>query len=498
MEDWAAQAAGTGIRPLVVWFRDDLRLADHPALEHARRSGLPLICVYVLQPAQEGMRGLGGAASWWLHGALQALDQDLRACGGELLLLAGSAPDVLGQLASQVDAAGLVWNRRYGQAERAMDAGIKQRFRAEGRLASSHAGSVLHEPWTLRPDGATPYQVFSAYWRACLRAGEPPLPLPAPADLRFASLQGLSLASRRSLAELDLLPRTPDWAGGLRAHWVPGEAAAWRQLQQFVEEGLRGYAEGRDFPGQAHCSRLSPYLRFGHLSPRQIWHAMSAAALQHRLPGQDLDKFLAELGWRDFCQYLHYHHAALESRPLQPSFEAMPWRHDPAALKAWQRGQTGYPLVDAGMRELWTTGWMHNRVRMVVASFLVKHLLLDWRDGEAWFWDTLVDADPASNPASWQWVAGCGMDAAPYFRIFNPILQGQKFDAQGAYVRHWLPELAKLPDRALQQPWTASSAQTRAAGVRLGIDYPEPVVEHAMARERALQAYAQMRAVRRD
>ncbi len=489
----AVNAVANLREPVIVWFRDDLRLADHPALERACASGRPLICVYVSDPSAATPRPPGGAARWWLHHALADLDGQLQRLGGGLLLLHGPAAEVLEQLAVETRAAGVYWNRRYGQDERTLDAGIKQRFRDLGLQASSLPGGMLHEPWTLRPDGVPPYQVFSAYWRACLRLGAPAAPCPIPAGMQFADLRSLDQPFRRRLVELNLLPHSPDWAGGLRAAWTVGEAAAWQRLQQFVEEGLRGYAGARDFPGLPGSSRLSPYLRFGQLSPRQVWHAVWAAAAVHRLPNGDVEKFLSELGWRDFCQYLHYHHPGLERRNLQRGFERMPWRQDPSALQAWQQGRTGYPLVDAGMRELWQTGWMHNRVRMVAASFLVKHLLLDWREGEAWFWDTLVDADVASNPASWQWVAGCGMDAAPYFRVFNPVLQGQKFDERGDYVRHWVPELAGLPDRFLHQPWALPAAQARTAGFRIGSDYPSPVVEHAQGRERALQAFARMR-----
>ncbi|MHC1480795.1 cryptochrome/photolyase family protein [Frateuria aurantia] len=482
-----------GSRPVIVWFRDDLRLADHPALDAAQRSGRPLICVYVVEDAHSGVRAPGGALRWWLHQGLQALGNNLLRQGGELLLLSGQASQRLLELAMRTQAAGIFWNRRYGQAERSQDAQIKQLFREQGRFANSLPGAVLYEPWTVRPGDDRPYQVFSAYWRACQRLGPPSMPLPRPARWLFAEVDRRGVAGCTSLADLDLQPRHPDWAGGLRDAWAAGEDGAWRRLEEFLDETLQGYAEGRDFPGRDACSRLSPYLRLGHLSPRQVWHAVWSSATMHRLSGQDVDKFLSELGWRDFCYYLHYHYPDLSRHNLQPSFDAMPWRDDAGALRTWQQGRTGFPLVDAGMRELWSTGWMHNRVRMVVASFLVKHLLLDWRHGEAWFWDTLVDADAASNPASWQWVAGCGMDAAPYFRIFNPVLQGQKFDPHGDYIRRWVPELAKLPDRVLQQPWTATAAQARAAGVRLGQDYPLPCVEHALGRERALQAYAQMR-----
>jgi deoxyribodipyrimidine photo-lyase len=341
---------------------------------------------------------------------------------------------------------------------------------------------LLREPWTLATQSGTPFRVFTPFWRALRERGAPPSPLPAPNHLTaHAWPRGLA---RTTLDALELEPKNPDWAAPLRAVWRRGEAGAQAALRQFLEHGLRDYVEGRDRPHQEATSRMSPYLRFGHISPRQLWHAAPAA-----------DKFLSELGWREFSYYLLFHSPDLATRNWQPAYDAMAWRHDKPALRAWQRGQTGYPLVDAGMRQLWQTGWMHNRVRMVAASFLIKHLLLDWRLGEAWFWDTLVDADPASNPASWQWVAGSGADAAPYYRIFNPVLQGRKFDPAGAYVRRWVPELAALPAALIHEPWTAKPAALRAAGVRLGQTYPLPIVDHDAARARALTAWQATRAL---
>jgi deoxyribodipyrimidine photo-lyase len=352
---------------------------------------------------------------------------------------------------------------------------------------------LLHEPWEVLTGAGKPYQVFTAYWRAARAHGEVAVPLPEPARWVFHPLPPALAARRVTLPALGLLPTGPDWAGGLRDAWRCGEDDGLAMLQAFLTQRLRGYGVARDRPDQPATSRLSPYLRFGQLSVRQIWHAAHAAAqAEGAVALADLDKFLGELGWREFCYGLLYALPDLSTCAVRRQFDAMPWRRDPAALAAWQRGATGYPLVDAGMRELWTTGWMHNRVRMVVASFLVKHLLLDWRDGEAWFWDTLVDADPANNAANWQWVAGCGADAAPYFRIFNPVLQGQKFDPDGAYVRRWVPELARLPASVIHAPWRARSEQLAAAGVRLGVDYPLPIVEHEAARQRALAALAQV------
>jgi len=295
------------------------------------------------------------------------------------------------------------------------------------------------------------------------------------------------------LEDWQLEPRRPDWAGGLRESWTPGEAAAQARLAQFLKTDVSAYATGRDFPGRDVTSRLSPYLRYGEISPRQVWYAARFASAARPAIAGGVDKFLSELGWREFCRHLLFDHPDLATRNLQTAFDAFPWQYDDDALRAWQKGLTGYPIVDAGMRELWHSGVMQNRVRMVVASFLVKHLLIDWRLGEQWFWDTLVDGDPGSNPANWQWVAGCGADAAPYFRVFNPILQGEKFDADGGYVRRWVPELAALPDKLIHQPWTATPVELKAAGITLGDNYPMPIIDHRKGRERALAAYATVR-----
>ncbi|WP_431819952.1 cryptochrome/photolyase family protein [Burkholderia sp. F1] len=486
--------AAPSIAPAIVWFRDDLRLTDQPALMRAVRSGRPLVCVYVHATGDAAGRALGGAANWWLHGALHALDAALARHGGRLLLLRGDAPREIERVAHETGAAAVYWNRRYGQPQRDADAALKSALEARGLTVASSNGSLLNEPWDVLTAAGTPYQVFTAYWRAARRDRAVAAPLPGPEHIAFQPWPAAVRERAVTLDALALRPDAPDWAGGLRDAWpAPGEAGAQRQLAAFVLSSLAAYADARDRPDQAATSRLSPYLRFGNLSPRQVWHA---ALVQAQAGGAacaaGADKFLSELGWREFSYAWLYHFPALATANVRAQFDAMPWRSDPGALRAWQRGLTGYPLVDAGMRELWTTGWMHNRVRMVVASFLVKHLLVDWRAGEAWFWDTLVDADPANNAASWQWVAGCGADAAPYFRVFNPVLQGRKFDPRGAYVRRWVPELAGLDDASIHAPWTASPLQLAAAGVRPGIDYPEPLVDHDVARRRALDALASL------
>ena len=345
----------------------------------------------------------------------------------------------------------MFWNEIAQAPHQAVADQVAAALKEIGVTSHSFPGDLLVAPANIRNKENRGLRVFTPFWRRVQALGDPPKPLPAPKRLaRDRTLQATALESWR------LEPTQPDWAGGLRETWKPGELSAQQRLKAFLENGVAGYASERDRPDRDGTSRLSPHLRFGEISPRQVWHAARFAAAERPALSGDIDKFLSELGWREFCRHLLFDVPDLATRNLQPSFDAFPWRHDDKALRAWQRGQTGYPVVDAGMRELWHTGVMHNRVRMVVASFLVKHLLIDWREGEQWFWDTLVDADPGSNPANWQWVAGCGADAAPYFRVFNPVLQGEKFDPDGAYVRRWVPELARLPASLIHQPWSAT------------------------------------------
>ena len=470
--------------PVIVWFRDDLRLSDNPALCAAAQSGRPIVCIFIHDEESEGLRPLGGAARWWLHGSLLELDASLKTRGGGLSIYAGAAAKIFPRLVKGCNAGAVFWNRRYGEAERKVDEAVKIELNAQQIEARSFNGHLLYEPWSIKTKAGAPFRVFSAFWRAAHGAGEPEPPLPVPSGLRFFKEPAKGGPWQVALADLALEPSAPDWAGGLRAAWQSGEAGAQTQLEHFVDEPLTDYAGDRDYPDRPSTSRLSPYLRFGNISPRQAWHAANAAAHAggHGI-GRNLEKFQSELGWREFSYHLLYHNPDMVTRNLQPKFDGMPWRGDANALKAWQQGRTGYPIVDAGMRELWNTGWMHNRVRMVVASFLVKHLLIDWRQGEAWFWDTLVDADPANNPASWQWVAGSGADAAPYFRVFNPVLQGEKFDSEGKYVRRWVPELADVPPSVVHRPWEAA---LDIAG------YPARIVEHGAARRRALEAYGDL------
>ncbi len=481
-------AAVDRVAPAIVWFRDDLRVSDHPALTAATRSRRPVICLFVLD--EETMRPLGGATRWWLEQSLRALGRDLRNCGGSLVLRRGRASAIVPALAAECGAAGAYWNRRYDQAGAAVDQAIARRLAADGVATETFHGTLLFEPSAVKTRAGAPFAVYTPFWRQARLLGEPRAALPAP-----ARIDGAAAITSDRLDDWRLTPCAPDWADGLRATWVPGEAGARARADVFLDAGLAGYATLRDRPDRPNTSQLSPHLRFGEVSAFQLWHAAQAARDTQcgaKITQRDVDKFRAELGWREFAYHLLHHHPDLATRNFQPRFDAFPWASDAAGLRAWRNGRTGYPIVDAGMRELWATGWMHNRVRMIVASFLVKHLLLDWRLGEAWFWDTLVDADPANNPAGWQWVAGSGADAAPYFRIFNPVLQGQKFDPEGAYVRRWVPELDRWPAEFIHSPWRAGGRALPRAGPP-GDRYPDPIVDHQTARARALASLASLR-----
>ena len=469
--------------PTLLWFRDDLRLADNPAIDAAAREAAPVVPLFVLDDETPGRWRIGGASRWWLEGSLAALDADLRGRGSRLILRRGAADRVVPAFAAELGAARVLCNRGYEPAARERDLRIEAMLRAQGAALESFAASLLIEPGQLATNEGRPFKVFTPFWRALVARYRPAPALAPPKQL--AAPRRWPESDR--LEDWKLRPTSPDWAAGF-AIWRPGEAAAAERLSRFVEESLPGYGDKRNRPDLPHTSRLSPHLHFGEISPSQAWRSAEDAHARGSGSETDLDAFLAELGWREFSRHLLFHFPELPERPWREEFERFAWRADPAALRAWQRGRTGYPIVDAGMRELWATGWMHNRVRMIAASFLTKHLLIDWRAGEEWFWDTLVDADLANNAASWQWVAGSGVDAAPFFRIFNPVLQGERFDPGGDYVRRWVPELAALPAPDIQRPWT--SERLAEAGIVLGHSYPEPIVEHAFARRRALEAYA--------
>ena len=466
--------------PMILWFRQDLRLADNPALDKAIRTGRPVVPVYILDDGP-AVRRIGAASRWWLYGSLRALDGDLRDRGARLILRRGDSQAELRRLIGETGADTVFMNRRFEPDAFVHDADIAHALQADGVECHGCNGSLLARPGAVRTGSGGPYRVFTPFLKALLETATPPQSLPAPAAVEAPA----GLASD-SLDDWALRPTAPDWAGGF--DWSPGEAGAATALATFVERGLKTYARGRDHPAEPVVSRLSPHLHWGEIHPWRAAEAARRAASDGRVAPAEAEKFVAELGWRDFSAQLLHHFPQMTDTAFRPEYDRMPWRDDPAALEAWKRGRTGYPIVDAGMRELWATGWMHNRVRMIVASFLVKDLLIDWRAGEAWFWDTLVDADLASNVQNWQWVAGSGADASPWFRIFNPITQGQKFDADGRYVRRWVPELACLPDRWLHAPWTAPAEVLRDAGIRLDRHYPEPIVDHAAARARALEA----------
>ena len=468
----------------LVWLRDDLRLDDNPALAEAASLGDPLTVVYVLDEGSAGVRPHGGAAKWWLHHSLRELASALEAAGSRLLLRRGRAAEVIADLAGETGATNLLWNRRYGGPERAIDARVKSWAAEHGVRTESFQASLLFEPWTVRTGAGGPYKVFTPFWKACLDRTEPRLPLDAPHQLPASAPAGAGgLPTGDALESWGLLPRRPDWSAGLAETWTPGEAGAHGRLEDFLDGPAAEYGTGRDLPGIEGTSRLSPHLRFGEVSPFRIWHA-----LRRRFPHQapaDVGIFRSELGWREFCWQLLYENPSLATRNYRTEFDRFGWQTpSDAELAAWRQGRTGYPLVDAGMRQLWRTGWMHNRVRMAAASFLVKNLLADWRLGEAWFWDTLVDADAASNPANWQWVAGSGADASPYFRIFNPVTQSRKFDAEGRYLRQYLPELSAVDGKAIHEPWKAGAAAP---------DYPDPIVGLPESRARALETYQQLK-----
>ena len=461
---------------ILFWFRQDLRLHDNPGLCAAVDAGR-VLPVYILDDDNAGPHRPGAASRWWLHHSLHALNESL---AGSLLALAGDPGTLLPRLLESYPITAVYWNRCYEPWRMTRDRRVKQTLTDAGVEVRSFNGSLLWEPWDVLKADGDPYRVFTPFYRKrCLTAAPPREPIAPPPAAAFVRTN----AAGNSIDALELLPRTR-WDRKLEAHWEIGEAGAQARLDGFLDHGLDGYADGRNFPDRACVSRLSPSLHFGELSPNTAWHAARRERDDH-----NVDVFCSELGWREFSHSLLYHYPELPRDNLQSRFDAFPWRDDNDDLERWQRGATGYPIVDAGMRELWQTGYMHNRVRMIVGSFLVKNLLLHWHAGERWFWDCLVDADMANNSASWQWIAGCGADAAPYFRIFNPVTQGQKFDPDGRYTRTYCPELASLPDRFVHCPWDAPGDVLATAGVELGQHYPAPIVDLKASRERALEAF---------
>lgn len=471
----------------LVWFRNDLRVADHPALHDALAAGDAIVPVYIHAPEEQAPWPAGAAGNWWLHQSLNALNGTLARLGSRLIIRRGDSAAELLSIIKQSGATDVHWNRCYEPAAIARDRRVAQQLSDAGVQCHQHHAGLLFEPGTLLNKTGEPYKVFTPFWRICQQRLAPLAPLSSPSGLPMVSGGLSSLA----LTELDLLPSKP-WYAGLHDTWQPGEAGAHQRLRAFCQSALALYPQWRDYPDRPGTSRLSPHLHFGEITPQQILWTLNDWAHRGETSGltQAAESLIRELGWREFAHHILYHFPHTTDRPLNPRFGELPWRQDAQhLLHAWQLGQTGFPIIDAGMRQLWQTGWMHNRVRMIAASFLVKNCRIDWRQGARWFWDTLVDADLANNSFNWQWVAGCGADAAPYFRIFNPVLQSKKFDPEGRYLQRWLPELAPLPKRWIHQPWTAPHPVLDAAGIHIGADYPAPVLDLDQTRRDTLDLF---------
>jgi len=468
----------------IIWLRNDLRLEDHEAFQAAIEKGYRILPVFIWSPEEDAEAAMGAASHVWLHHALKDLQERLAEMGLPLIIRKGRIEAVLDALLKETQAEAIYWSRRYEPCILERDLPLKRKFKQAGLDVVSFPGSLLVEPNRLMNLSGKPYKVFTAFWRACLKLR---FDRPVQVDWERA-LPPKQVPGGLALEQLKLLPEIA-WHQGIEEDWDISGRAGLQRMEAFAAGRMSDYETGRNLPGEDGTSRLSPYLHFGMLSPRQVYDC----AMKTCEEGQGRDVFVAEIGWREFAYYLLYHFPDTVREPLRSEFAAFPWREDPSGLAAWQRGLTGYPFVDAGMRQLWHSGWMHNRVRMVVASFLVKDLMQHWRKGAKWFENTLVDADLAANTLGWQWTSGCGADAAPYFRVFNPVSQGKKFDPGGGYIRRWVPELASLPDRYLHEPWTAPASVLESAGLDLGKDYPMPIVDHAQCRKEALAAYKALR-----
>ena len=471
--------------PVIYWLRQDLRLSDNSALNAASNSGKPVICVYILDDTLAGPWKTGSASRWWLHHSLSQLSQQLQGLNVALVLRHGETKQILEQLIIETNAQELYFSRHYEPYNVKLEQVLNDTLGGKIKI-KRFKSLLLHEPEQIQTQSGEPYKVFTPFYKACMQQPHTHTPLAAPKILTAYTGKLVS----ETLADWQLLPKNPDWASNFNSYWQPGEAGAHAMLNEFLGESIDQYENLRNRPDIAGTSRLSPHLHFGEISPRQIWTAIEQSNHHY---GNTESPYTRQLIWRDFSHNLLFHWPHFPEEPFKKEFASFPWKRNKKALACWQHGETGYPIVDAGMRQLWATGWMHNRVRMIVASFLIKDLLIPWQAGQAWFWDTLVDADLANNSASWQWVAGCGADAAPYFRIFNPVLQGSKFDPKGNYVRDWIPELAHLPDKFVHAPWQASAQILQASKIQLGKNYPKPLVDHDSARKRALAALEQMK-----
>ena len=476
----------------IVWFRHDLRLDDNPVIAAAAARG-SVVPVFIWAPQEETPWEPGAASRWWLQQSLLSLAASLEKAGAPLIVCHGPTLATLRQLIETFSATHVGWNRRYEPAVVARDTVIKKALIDDGLAVESFNGSLLFDPLKVASKESRPYQVFTPFWRLLLARDEPAEPLAAPKKLLPAKPAVKNSVRNKTtgvtIESLDLLPAI-DWATTMRGIWAPGAASANKKLQSFLAKGVHSYGTQRDRPDQDGTSSLSPHLHFGEISPRRVWHSVRAATGGRPVAtlSGDAEVFLREIGWREFASHLLYHFPHTANAPLRADYAKFPWADDPIGLRAWQRGRLGFPIVDAGMRQLWATGWMHNRVRMVVASFLVKDLRISWLEGARWFWETLVDADLAANTLGWQWAAGCGADAAPYFRIFNPTSQGNRFDPNGDYVRTWVPELSTLSAKDIHEPVEVDRQRLLNAGITLGREYPQPIVDHAQARQRALAA----------
>lgn len=468
----------------LIWYRQDLRIEDHEALQAAIEKGGPVVALYVWAPEEESGWAPGGASKWWLNSSLIALSAQLKSIGIQLVIKQGTSEKEIFKLVKEIDADAVYWSRRYEPWSIKRNAQIKANLQEKGIKGLSFNSSLLHEPWTVSTKENKPYQVFTPFWKACCTKVEPSQPIGLPQNAKPLNYSVKSM----QVEELGLLPKI-HWYSGMEKEWTPGAQGAKDRLKSFLNGRIEEYKESRDRPDLEGVSKLSPHLHFGEISPRMIWHAIR----KKYEDDEGVECYLKQLVWREFAYHLLYHFPQTVDKPLHSKYLKFPWQYDQEKLKAWQKGETGYPIVDAGMRELWTTGWMHNRVRMIVGSFLVKDLLLHWIEGDKWFWNTLVDADMANNTLGWQWVAGCGADAAPFFRIFNPMVQGEKFDPDGSYVKKWVPEVAQLPLKWIQRPWEAPPIVLQSAGIELGKTYPHPIVDHDERRKEALAALGKIK-----